>query len=189
MKLETERLILREYTEKDFENYWEYVSQSKVGPMCGWQAYTDKQKARERLAIEIAKPYQFAIVLKEENKVIGSVELMDFKEERFCNLEIPKGAKEIGYLLSEKYWGKGIMPEAVKKVMEFAFLTLQVPCIVICHVDANKQSGRVQDKLGFKIVGCLKNHGVWIDGTSIGLVQRLMTREEYMRLYNHKNSV
>ncbi len=185
--LETERLILRNYEESDFNDYWEYVSQKKVGPMCGWPAYTDKKKAKERLEVEIAKPYQFAIVLKEENKVIGSVELMDFKQERFCNLDIKQGTKEIGYLLSENYWGKGIMPEAVKKVMQFAFENLNVPNIVICHVDANTQSGRVQDKLGFKIIGHLQNHGIWIDGTNIGLIQRMMTREEYLNMYKKVN--
>lgn len=51
---------------------------------------------------------QFALVLKSNNKVIGSVELMDCKKERYSNLVIPDRAKEIGAVLSKDYWGMDI---------------------------------------------------------------------------------
>ena len=72
MKLETKRLLLRNYKDTDLEDYWEFVSQANVGPRCGWGVYTDKQKAAERLKYEISKPLQFAIVLKEKNKVFDT---------------------------------------------------------------------------------------------------------------------
>ena len=103
MQLETERLILRNYLMSDLEDYWEYLKMDSVGPRAGWPAYTDKEKARERLLYETTNKNQFALVLKSENKVIGSVELMDCTEGRYSNLEIEEGAKEIGCILSEKY--------------------------------------------------------------------------------------
>jgi len=66
MILETERLILRNFIESDLEDYWEYVQMENVGPRAGWKAYTDKEKAKERLLIESTKSNQFAIVLKSE---------------------------------------------------------------------------------------------------------------------------
>ncbi len=183
MELETKRLLLRNYKTTDINDYWEYVSSDKVGPMCGWTKYTDLKSAEKRLELETKKPYQFAIVLKDNNKVIGSVELMDVKEN--INEHNPTNEiKEIGFLLSEKYWGKGIMPEAVLKIMEFAFLTLKVKKLYAGHYDANFQSARVQDKLGFKIIGHKNNEKTWIDGKKTVLIQRCMTREDFLEKFD-----
>ena len=81
MKLETQRLLLRNYKDTDLEDYWEFVSQANVGPRCGWGVYTDKQKAAERLKYEISKPLQFAIVLKEKNKVISIEDLIKYNNQ------------------------------------------------------------------------------------------------------------
>lgn len=158
--LEKERLILRNYKETDFDDYWEFASQSNVGPMAGWMPYTDKNKARERLELEISKPYQFAIVLKEENRV----------------------SREIGYILSEYYWGKGYATEALKEIMRYSFNELNVPSIFICHAKANIGSGKVQDKCGFKVIGEYSNFRTWIDGTDTSCIMRKMTQEEYFEL-------
>ena len=114
MRIETERLILRNYTEADIQDYWEYVSQPNVGPRCGWQPYTDMKKAVDRLRYETRKPFQFAIELKDSHKVVGSIELDKTKR---CTEE----TKEIGCLLSENFWGKGIMTEAMKAVIKYGF--------------------------------------------------------------------
>lgn len=179
VSLETERLVLRNYKLSDLENYYDYVSMENVGPRCGWNPYTSIEKAKERLIIESSKPHQFAITLKGTDKVIGSVELMQAKTERYGQFEMAENAKEIGFLLSNKYWGQGIMPEAAKAVMKYAFETLEVPEIFISHAEANLQSGKVQDKLGFKIIGKNKNYRTWTDGTPTDAILRKMTKAEW----------
>lgn len=186
--LESERLCLRNYKESDINDYWEYVTNPLIGPACGWQPYTDKNLALERLKYETTKPNQFAIVYKPDNKVIGAVELMDYNPERYDSIDIDKDAKEIGFLLSEKYWGKGIMLEAVKLVMEYAFNSLNVPMIVISHSEANIQSGKVQDKLGFKIVGRKDNYRPWLDGKMTNCILRRMTKQEFNELNKEYNN-
>lgn len=182
--LETERLILRTYKESDIDDYFKYVSNPKIGPMCGWVPYNDKQKAFERLKIEIAKPHQFAIVWKATNQVIGSIELMNTKFERYPFENIDKNSKEIGFLLSEEFWGKGIMPEAANKIMQFAFENLNVPEICICHAEANKQSKKVQEKLGFQVIGLLKNHRTWLNGNQTDLICRKITKEQWQQKHS-----
>lgn len=184
--LETERLILRKFYESDLEDYWEYVQMESVGPRAGWPAYIDKEKARERLTVEASKENQFAVVLKEENKVIGSVELMDCNQNRYSNLEIEEDAKELGCVLSEKYWGHGYMLEAFQVVMKYAFEELGVPVIYCGHAKANTNSARLQDKCGFKIIGELLNYRTWVDGTTTSLIERKMTAEEYFQSLNEK---
>ena len=181
-KLETERLILRNYKESDLNDYWEYVSMENVGPRAGWPAYTDINKAHERLLLETKKDTQFAIVLKSENKVIGSVELMECTKDRYNNLEIEDEAKEIGAILSEKYWGNGYMTEAVKEVMRYAFEELHVPVIYAGHAKANINSSRMQDKCGLKIIGEVPNYRTWVDGTNTSLIERRLTSEEYFEM-------
>ncbi len=177
--IETERLILRNYTMNDFEDYWQYVSNPNIGPRCGWPTYTDKDKAKDRLKIEVAKPYQLAIYIKSDKKVIGSIEIMTPKAERYP-IEIEDTAKEIGFLLSEAYWGQGIMPEATQAAMKYAFEILDAASILISHAEPNTQSGRVQEKLGFKAIGTVKNYREWIDGKMCNSIYRKMTKEEWL---------
>lgn len=182
MIIETERLILRNFKPSDLEDYWEYVSMPNVGPQAGWPAYTDKNKAEERLLLESEKEHQFAIVFKADNKVIGSIELMDCKLDRYPNLNIEPNAKEIGFVLSENYWKKGIMTEAAKALVDFAFNVLDVDVIYIGHAEANVGSGKVQDKVGFKVIGTLPNYRIWTDGQSTNLIERKLTKNEWLEL-------
>jgi len=107
---------------------------------------------------------------------------MECKQERYSNFKIEEGAKEIGAVLSFKYWGQGYMPEAVKEVMRYAFVDLRVPVIYCGHAKANTNSARLQDKCGFKIIGELPNYREWVDGSITSLVERKMTIEEYYEL-------
>lgn len=185
MVLETERLILRNFKPEDIEDYWEYVQMPNVGPRAGWPAYTEKQKAVDWLEnVECKKPNQFAIVFKEDNKVIGSVELMDCVKNRYVNIDVEDGAKEIGFVLSEPYWGRGIVTEAARAVLGYAFDVLETENVYIGHAKANIGSGKVQDKLGFKVIGEVKNYRTWVDGTQTDFVARKMTKQEWEQKKN-----
>lgn len=181
IKIETQRLILRNYQESDIDDYFDYVSDPNVANRL-WGEPHNKKSAMERLKLEIAKPLQFAITLKPKDKVIGSVELMNIGHpERYVGINLPPDCKEIGYLLSPKFWGQGIMPEAVAGVLFLAFNELGYDMVAIGHNKANTQSGRVQEKLGFKIVSevTLPESRPWIDGKIYPSVRRLMTKQEY----------
>lgn len=183
--LETERLLLRNYTESDLNDYFEYVGNNDVSSRIGFEAYQDKQAALERLIYEMQKPHQFAIVLKNINKVVGSIELMNCKKDRYSTIEIEDNAKEIGFMLSPAFWGQGIVPEACKRIIEFVFTNTDAPCIYVSHAKSNSQSARVQDKLGFKIIGEIDNYRTWIDGKSTSLVMRKMTRKDWQNITNN----
>ena len=57
--------------------------------------------------------------------------------------------REIGYVLAKDYWGKGLMPEAVKLVIDYLFNVLDYDFLLCGHYDRNNRSRRVQEKLGF----------------------------------------
>lgn len=62
----------------------------------------------------------------------------------------------IGYAMSEKYWGKGFMTEAVQAVIKYGFDVLKLDLISAYCYPFNSQSKRVLEKNGFKYEGTLK---------------------------------
>ena len=60
--------------------------------------------------------------------------------------------REIGYVLSKEYWGKGFMPEAERRVTEFCFEEEKYDFLLCRHSIANNQSKRVIEKCGFRFV-------------------------------------
>lgn len=158
-----------------------------VGPRCGWPAYTDKQKAKERLyEVEVKNPMQFAIELKDEHKVIGSIEVMETKQERYPNSDL-SNSKEIGFLLSKNYWGHGYMPEALKAILNYVFENLGIETVFISHAEKNVNSAKVQDKIGFKVVCRVKDYRTWVDGTMTDSISRSLTKADWKQMNNSKN--
>lgn len=148
--LETERLILRPFEAADLNDFYEYASVEGVGEMAGWRHHESIAKSQEILDIFIKEDKTFAIVLKENNKVIGSLGIEKYgMEHALTEFEGYQGRK-IGYVLSKSYWGKGLMPEAVSAVIRYLFDNLHFDFLLCGYYDFNKQSKRVQEKCGFK---------------------------------------
>ena len=148
--LKTQRLILREFKEEDLTDFYEYASVDGVGEMAGWSHHENIETTKEILNSFIKDNKVFAIVYKENNKVIGSLGVekygMEDKLDEFKNLY----GREIGYVLSKDYWGKGLMKEAVKCVINYLFNECNLDFIICGYYLFNNQSKRVQEKCGFK---------------------------------------
>lgn len=165
--METERLILRNWTYDDAPDLFEYASDSKIGPMAGWKPHESLEESLETIKMFI-ESRQLAIVLKQINKVIGSIGWIKNQD----------GSYDLGYALSQEYWGRGLAPEASKVVMKYIFETLKADVITIGHFDFNLQSKRVVQKLGFKYV----NENDYVrkyDGKVIKKINYRITKEEF----------
>ncbi|NMB95511.1 MAG: GNAT family N-acetyltransferase [Clostridiaceae bacterium] len=149
--IETDRLILRAWKETDINDFYEYASVDGVGEMAGWKHHDSIEVSREMLQSFISEKNVFAIVYKENNKVIGSLGLHESwanDESDYAHLKI----KEIGYVLSKAYWGRGLMPEAVTAVIRFCFDKCKLDALTVSHFSSNNQSKRVIEKCGFTFV-------------------------------------
>ncbi len=146
--LETDRLVLREWKETDLNDFFEYASVDGVGQMAGWQPHKSLEESASILKMFIEGRKTFAVVLKENNKAIGSVgiEKLSTEIDGYENLV----GREIGYVLSKDYWGQGIMPEAVKEVINYCFDVLHCDYLLCSCSPVNKQSARVMEKCGFR---------------------------------------
>ena len=148
--IETDRLILRPFQETDLDDFYEYASVEGVGEMAGWKHHENKEESKKILDLFIKEDKTFAICLKSNQKVIGSLGIEKYgMEKELTEFQDYKG-REIGYVLSKDYWGKGLMPEAVRKVIEYLFNELNYDFLLCAYFTFNNQSKRVQEKCGFK---------------------------------------
>lgn len=146
MILETERLILRPWEVNDGEDLYKYAKSPLVGPRAGWEAHKTVEESKSIIEKILTIPNTYAVVLKETMKPIGSVGIMVGED---SNLPIADDEGEVGYWLGVPYWGAGIIPEAVKKLIKYGFEDLNLKNIWCGYFDGNNQSKLVQEKCGF----------------------------------------
>lgn len=145
--LKTDRLVLRPWKLSDIDDFYEYASVDGVGQMAGWAPHKSVEESRVILEKFISGKKVFA--LEHEGKVIGSLGIERYNEDKFPEFAQLK-CREIGYVLSKDYWGRGLMPEAVGEVIRYLFEDLGLDAIFCGHFLKNAQSARVQEKCGFK---------------------------------------
>ena len=168
--LETKRLILRAWRLEDAEAMFSYARGEKVGPRAGWKPHENVAESESIIRMFIEEDETWALVLREEGRPIGSVGLHKTREEN---------VRELGYVLSEKYWGRGIMPEAAEAVLRFAFEELGLSKVTVGHFPFNMQSKRVIEKLGFSYTGYFEKAFERLDGVKMDECRYEMTKEAF----------
>lgn len=173
--LETPRLVLRAFSNEDINDIFEYASVKSVTDFLPWEAHQtlDDTKAFLKMSKEMFKKYgniEFAILLKEENKVIGGISIRKWNDNNRC--------ADIGYVLSSKYWGRGIITEAIKRIIKYGFEDLNVNRIE-AHCDENNiGSYRAMEKAGMKYEGTLREK-TFMKGKFINMKFYSILKSEY----------
>lgn len=142
----TERLILRPWSDADAESLYEYAKDDRIGIAAGFPPHTSVENSREVIKTVLSEPETYAVCLKEDNKPIGSIGLMIGKQ---SNLDLPENEGEIGYWIGVPFWGRGLIPEAVRELTRYAFADLGLQTLWCGYFDGNEKSKRVQEKCGF----------------------------------------
>ena len=156
--IETHRLILRQFRLKDAEDMFAaWASDPDVTRFLTWPAHTSEDITRMVLTDWISRYgdgsfFNWAIEWKETGKVIGNISVVRIEE------AIEEA--ELGYCLGRAYWGRGIMPEALRAVMDFLFDTVGVSRIMAGHDVNNPKSGRVMEKAGMRKEGVRRGAGI-----------------------------
>lgn len=146
MILETERLILRPWMEYDAEDLFRYASDERVGPQAGWPVHRSVEESSDVIRNVLSQPETYAVCLKENNKAIGSVGLM-VGEYSPHGLNDDEG--ELGCWIGVDFWGQGLIPEALRELMRYAFEDLGLNRLWYGYYEGNDKSRRVMEKLGF----------------------------------------
>lgn len=177
-ELITDRLILCQMAIEDAPALFHIWSDSEVTKYLNIKTFTDIGQAREmiellsRLATE-QKAIRWTIFLKETNQPIGSCGYNTWiKEEGFRG--------EIGYDLDRKYWGQGIMSEALHALIRFGFNTMGFNRIEALVEPENIPSSKLLKKIGFCEEGLLRDYQFNKEKFSDLTIYSLLKRE-YIR--------
>lgn len=139
--LETERLILRRFTEDDMEALFEIYKDEEVNTYLPWfplKSIEETQKFyKEKYEKVYQQPrgYRYAICLKSDNIPIGYVNLST------------DDSYDLGYGLRKKFWHKGIVTESCKEIVK-QLKRDGIPYITATHDIKNSRSGAVMKQIG-----------------------------------------
>ncbi|MEH2073601.1 MAG: GNAT family N-acetyltransferase [Nostoc sp.] len=174
MILETHRLLMRDFVEADWQAVFAYQSDPLYLRYSYWMHRTEKDVC-EFIQMFIGEQkeqprtkFQLAVVLKEENRLIGNCGIrVNDSELREAN---------IGYELNTQFWGQGYATEAARAILKFGFEELVMHRIWSWCVAENVASVRVLEKIGMRREGHLLEKelikGRWCDNFLYAILDR-----------------
>jgi RimJ/RimL family protein N-acetyltransferase len=154
--VETERLVLRQFRDTDFEAYFRLVSNPEVLRFTGGGVAPTREDAWRHMAmlagIWTIRGYgQWAIEERASGQLVGR-----------AGVWFPEGFPEIeaGWVISPEHWGSGFATEAGREALRQAFTTLGVNHVISLIDPENVASRRVAEKLGGTIdkTGVFRGH-------------------------------
>lgn len=172
-KLDTMRLVLRDWEQNDLKDFYAYASKPNIGPAAGWPPHTCITTTQQILDSFIKSNEVWAIVDKQTQHVIGSFGLHPDTHRKNPNCRM------IGYVLDDQYWGMGLMKEAIEAVLAYAFIELKLDLVSVYHYPFNQQSKRVIEKCGFTYEGTLRCALIHFNKGVLDSCCYSMTKEEY----------
>ena len=147
-RLETQRLILREFVLEDSRDlHYNLLSDVKTNEFLSSQVHKNEEETLEVLNKWIASyknpnVYNWAIVLKSTNELIGNIKLSGTNDNKNVN--------EIGFCYGSKFWNKGYATEALQVVLDYLLEEIGYSLIEAWHTSDNPYSGNVMKKVGMK---------------------------------------
>ena len=167
--IETERLLLRPFRLDDAPAVQRLASAREIAEMTlqiphpypegGAEAWITASAARDGV-------FEFAIVAREDEELVGSIGLAVKREHRRA---------ELGYWIGVPYWGRGYATEAGAAMVRYAFETLDLHRVFAIHYAKNAASGRVLQKLGMSYEGRQRGHilkwGEFLDEELYGILR------------------
>jgi ribosomal-protein-alanine N-acetyltransferase len=151
LPLETERLILRRFTESDTEAMFKnWASDPEVTKYLVYDTCTTLDETKKRISewfayLENYESDVFAIVLKETDEIIGTID--------FAVTDADAKSAEVGYQLGKAWWGKGHAAEALNALIYYLFESVGLNRSWADYDSRNPNSGRVMQKAGLVYEG------------------------------------
>ena len=150
MKLETERLILREWEDRDRPALAAILGDATVRRFYPAPATFEQVYDQIDHSIEQARVHGFhmqAAELKTTGELVGLIGIGVIPER--TRQAIPGAPRvEIGWQFAERFWGQGLAPEAAKTWLEAGWSHFNLPEIVAFTATINHPSQRVMEKIG-----------------------------------------
>jgi Acetyltransferases, including N-acetylases of ribosomal proteins len=172
----TPRLELSALTAQDIDVIWPSVSDPAVSEHMSWSAHRNKDETLaflKRIECDLANERGFTWAIRSMGEFCGIFSIIGILRAHRA-LRYDRG--ELAYWCVVKHQGKGLMTEAGRSVIEFAFTKLLLNRIVVAHHLENDSSRRLIERLGFKLIGieheAFMKNGRWIDTKMYELLKK-----------------
>ena len=175
LKIITERLIIRTFNFSDDRDLYEMCSDPLTAYNAGWTPHADLGVTRNVILGYAYSDETLAIILKENNKLIGTISLYKGHIRKNIN------CRELGFCLNKKYRNLGYMTEAIEAMLAYGFKELYLDLIMVCHHEKNYASKAVINKFPFLYEGTIRMYRKLCDDTIVDGVMYSMKKEEYWR--------
>ncbi len=172
--METDRLILRKIKPDDYlMMFSNWACLEECSEFFPWSAVKDIDIYKERVTSWIANYdnglyFNWIIESKNSKEVIGIINLHNVDEDNRI--------AETSYILCPGYWGKGIMTEALKRVLQYAFEEIGLNRVQADVFRGNYASEKVLLKCGMQKEGVARERyykgGVYIDAIQYAILQK-----------------
>lgn len=187
VRLETDRLIIRDHVESDISSLHKLLINEKAMYYLPEIQTNNMDESKQNLyeAIKESKlenrtKYFFAIILKDTNEYIGEIGFTVL-----INCEYGK-IVELGYFIKPIFWGRGVVTEAAKEVIKYAFDQADAIKIETGCIKDNIGSEKVMKKIGMIKEAELKKH-VLLDSKLYDRVEYRLLKQEWKKIYKIKN--
>lgn len=147
--LETDRLLIRRFTDDDLEAFLAYRNDPEVERWQGWSIPYARERAIEFIeTMKVKDPsepggwLQLAIIIKDSGEFIGDCAYYLKKDETRTAL--------VGCTIMQKYWGKGYAVEATRRIMAYLFNEMNIRRLTADTDVENVGSWKTLEKLGFR---------------------------------------
>lgn len=160
--IQTDRLTLRPLTDGDVEDLWPWVSDPDFPRHMTWNAHVDRAQTRAFIAAgrdQLANGAGITWGIEHEGRASGCIGLHDI---RWQMLAWRLDRAELGYWLARPLWGRGLMAEAARAVVQFGFDRVGLHKVTVNCLAVNDASRRVIENVGFRYVG-RREEDVWRD--------------------------
>lgn len=173
--LTTARLTLRPISLNDSEAMFNYTSSENVARYVTWEPHKRLDETKEFIELVLSGYKQENHLLwgiEFEQNLIGTIDFVSITDKHKC--------AEIGYVLSEDNWNKGITTEAVKKLIDFGFTELGLVRIQARCFEENIGSQKVMEKSGMLFEGILRK-SMFVKGNHQNVKMYAITDTDYVK--------
>ncbi len=173
-KLVGNRLYLSPMSVEDAAIYVKWLNNPTVSENIGMDTKITTLESEKEWLKENQNKYNFAIVLKESDKLIGNISLIE--------VDLVHRNAVLGIFIGDdSNRGKGYGKEAIKLLLEYGFNNLNLNNIMLSVYSFNKRAIKVYESLGFKKFGTRhKSH--YFKGKFYDEIQMEILKEEYSEI-------
>lgn len=178
-KYETERLLIRKLLPRDAKDMYDYASMPETSKYLLWEPHPSLLYTSDLIHF-LQKEYltgkysDLAIILKESEKMIGTVGFTSFDEKN--------RVAEVGYVISPHYWHQGIATEALSVILNIAFCEFDVRRVEAKYIPENVYSQAVMKKCGMTYEGTARSK-MLIKGVPRDIAYCSILRDEYLAVH------